>query len=149
MADQILARDWIFQVNSLADGSGTWLDILGILSFELNLGENEEVSDDTTFESQGEHESTPVQRGATLGITGRYKLSSGGVRNPGQARIDTLIGLKGDTAVGKVRFRHTIQTTWVVWSTWATGPTIGGGHNDRTGWEVTLTKSGLATSAAV
>lgn len=145
--DQINARDWLFEV--LAVDDITWLTIEGISKFTLKPGENEEVAQMTVFGSKGKHASQPMQRGATIEIEGRYYLSTLGVRDPGQARIDALGGAMGEDSIGRLRFRHTIQTTWVVWDMWVSLKDVGGENNDKSSWGLTATRFEAATTMAV
>lgn len=147
--DTINARDWIFEVS---DGSGTpvWIVVAGVKKFTIKLAENEESADTTDFQSAGTHESQAMQRGASMSCEGQFILTDpGAVRNPGQARIDALGALKGKASLGQLRFRHTVQTTWTIWTGWVSLGEQGGENNDKTSWGFTLNKSGAATSAAV
>jgi hypothetical protein len=146
-ADTINARDWVFQVH---DGASTWIDIAGIKKFALKPGENEESADTTDFNSEGEHESQAMQRGASISVEGQFLLTEpGNVRNPGQLRVDALGALKGKASLGQIRFRHEVQTLWTVWTAWVSLGERGGENNDKTAWAVTFNKSGAATTAAV
>lgn len=146
--DQINARDWIFEIS---DGAGTpvWLPILGIRKFSLKLSENEESTDTTVFESDGEHESQAMQRGAAMDVEGRMMLTDADVRSPGQLRVEALAGLKGNASLGELRFRHEVQDNWTIWDGWVSLGEKGGENNDKTSWGFTFTKSGPAATVAV
>lgn len=147
MTDQINARDWIFQVESATPN--TWLDILGRKKFTVNRGEHEEVEDTTTFESLGNHESQPMQRGGVLELEGVVLLTTGNVRDPGQARLDVLAAAVGEPALSRLRFRHTVQTLWTIWPGWIAPKEEGGETNKKTSWGIAWTRSGAASTAAV
>lgn len=147
ITDQINARDWVFQV--LADDDTTWIEIEGINKFASKPGENEEVAEMTVFKSKGKHASQPMQRGATLEIEGKFYLSSLGVRDPGQLRITALGSLMGNDSIGKIRWRHEIQTTWVVWDCWISLGESGGENNDKTAFAFVATRFEAATTMAV
>jgi hypothetical protein len=51
--------------------------------------------------------------------------------------------------VGKVRFRHPMDTSWKVWNATFTLGEQGGAHNDKVSWNVTATRSGASTTAPV
>lgn len=146
---QINARDWIFQVSedpSIA--TPVWATIAGIESFDLNPSEGEESTETTTFDSQGVHESQAMQRGASLQVSGKI-VRTGAVQDAGQVSADDLAALVGEASLGGVRFRHTDDTSWVVWTAWVSKANVGGGNNDKTTWGATFTRSGAATTAAV
>jgi len=147
MTEQINARGWIFQVKA-ADNL-TWVDILGKRTFKLNPGENQEVTDMTTFEDAGQHRDQPMQRGSTLELEGRFLLSATNVRDTGQLRVETLGALVGNEAVGTLRFRYTTQIVWTVWACWVALGEVGGENNDKTSWAGTFTRHGVATTMAV
>lgn len=147
ITDQIDARDWLFEIR--ADDGNTWVDINGILKFTLKLSENEEVAVMTVFKSAGNFASQPMQRGAMMELEGKYYLSSLNVRDVGQARIDFLGGKMGNDAIGKFRFRHEVQTSWVVWDGWVSIKDIGGENNDKTSWGFSITRFEAATTMAV
>src|ERR1700742_981778 len=144
--DLMSARDWVFEVESVTPD--TWVEIDGIDSFQLNPGENEEVADTSLFRSQGQYEEQKMQRGATLGLKGK-KITAVTTPDAGQLRVETLAGLVSDASIGSLRFRHSVQTTWVVWEATVSLGTVGGGKNDKASWEATFTRCGAAASAAV
>ncbi|MGH3834099.1 MAG: phage tail tube protein [Pseudonocardiaceae bacterium] len=148
ITDQINARDWIFEVLA-ADGT-TWITIEGINKFSSKPGEHEEVAEMTVFKSKGKHASQPMQRGATLEIEGRIYLSSpAAVRDPGQLRIEALGALMANDSLGEIRWRHEIQTTWVVWDCWISLGESGGENNDKASWAFVATRFEAATTMAV
>lgn len=142
--NQINARDWVFQV--LANDGVTWLDIAGVNKFTLKRSANEAKVDTTVFTSAGTEESQAMQRSADLDCEGRYILTSGNVRNPGQAQIDAVGLLVGEASLGQVRFRHIVQTLWTVWTAWVTLMDVTGANNDKSAWGFTAHKSGVATT---
>lgn len=145
---KISARDIVIQV---AEANGTtWTPVGGLTSAVPNPSENEEVADTTTFDSRGYYEQEVIQRGATLELEGfLLKDSSTGALDPGQARIETLATEVGSASVGKLRFRHPMDTQWKVWNATFTLGEQGGGNNDKVSWNVTITRSGPSTTAPV
>ncbi|GGW67909.1 hypothetical protein FHS32_005218 [Streptomyces albaduncus] len=146
------ARGWIFEVEDLDAATPTWLPLPGITTFTHNPGENEETADTTAFDSDGQYEQDVMQRGATLSLEGQYRVSktTPDAQDPGQNYVDTVwaAGL-GTESRGNIRWRHTTQTSWVVWEATVTPGEKGGGTNEKTTWAATFTKCGAATTAAV
>ncbi|MBA9003732.1 phage tail tube protein [Thermomonospora cellulosilytica] len=145
---KINARDIIVQVQA-ADGT-TWIEVAGLNSVTVNPGENEETAETTTFASQGAYEQEVMQRGAQLTLEGfLLKDDATGAQDPGQLRCETLAAQVGVASLGKARFRHPVDTQWKVWNgTFSLGEQ-GGGNNDKTGWQCTITRSGASSTMAV
>ncbi|WP_372663717.1 phage tail tube protein [Amycolatopsis kentuckyensis] len=145
---KINARDIIIQV---AETNGTtWTPIGGLNSAVPNAGENEEVVDTTTFDSAGNYEQEVIQRGATLALEGfLLKDPANGAQDPGQARVEALATQVGFASVGKIRFRHPVDTQWKVWNATFSLGEHGGGNNDKYAWVATVTRSGPSTTVAV
>ncbi|MEU2759392.1 hypothetical protein [Streptomyces sp. NPDC007094] len=145
------ARGWIFEVEDAEAGSETWIPIAGINTFTHNPAENEETTETTVFESEGQYEQDVMQRGASLSIEGQYRIDkTTKAQDPGQAYIDTVwTNRLGFESRNRVRWRHATQTQWVVWDSTVTPGEQGGGNNDKTSWSATITRCGTATVAAV
>ncbi len=146
-ATQIPARSLIVQVRA-ADGT-TWLPIRGITQWTVNPGEGEEVTDTTTYDSQGYAESRKMQLGASLAGEGKlYRDLVTGVQDPGQARAEVLHSSLGEDSLGRWRFRYPADSQWRVWDAIASVGEQGGGNNDMVGWSVTITRSGQPSTAS-
>ncbi|WP_405561918.1 phage tail tube protein [Streptomyces sp. NBC_01180] len=145
------ARGWLFEVQDTDADPNTWLPIAGINTFTHSPGENEETADTTAFESDGYYEQDVMQRGASLGIEGQYRIDKvSKAQDPGQAYVDTVwANLLGIDSRGMVRWRHNTQTSWVVWEATVTPGEQSGGNNDKTGWSATFTRCGAPTTAVV
>jgi hypothetical protein len=140
---KINARDWIFQINN---GSGTWLDIAGINNFKPDPGANSAVTDGTQFDNAGNYSGRKMQVGASIELSGFFH-ATGAVRDPGQARIETLHAAVGDANLADFRFRHINQTLWTRWTAIVELSDSGaGGNNDFSAWGAKLTRDGLATT---
>lgn len=142
--NQINARDWVFQV--LASDGITWVDIAGVNKFTLKRNASEATADTTVFTSAGTEESQAMQRGADMTVEGKWILTSGNVRDPGQLRIEVLGLLVGEASLGQIRFRHIVQTLWTVWTAWISLADNAGGNNEKVGWGFTANKSGVGTT---
>ncbi|WP_370422735.1 phage tail tube protein [Streptomyces sp. QH1-20] len=145
---KINARDIVIEVAE-ADGT-TWTAVAGLTSATPNQSENEEVADTTTFDSAGNYEQEVVQRGATLELEGfTLKDPATGRQDPGQARVEQLATQVGSASIGRLRFRHPMDTQWKVWNATFTLGEQGGGNNDKVSWNVAITRSGASGSAPV
>ena len=146
---KINARDWLFEVSPDPDaGTPVWNAIAGLTSFTLSNSEGEESVETTDFDSAGIHESQAMQRGASLSLEGNV-VRNGAVADPGQAAADALALLVGEASLGGVRFRHTSDTDWTVWTAWVSKGDNAGGNNDKTSWSASFTRSGAATTDPV
>ncbi|MCK9896975.1 phage tail tube protein [Frankia sp. AgB32] len=147
VATQVPARSLIVQVRA-ADGT-TWLPIKGITQWTMNPAEGEEVTDTTTYDSQGDAESRKMQRGKSIKGEGKlYKDSVTGAQDPGQARCEVIADSLAEDSVGRVRFRHPMDTQWKVWDAIFSVGEQGGGNNDMTSWSVTATRTGSSMTAS-
>ncbi|TDD25055.1 hypothetical protein E1287_37630 [Actinomadura sp. KC06] len=146
---KINARDIIIEVETAV--TDTWAGIRpGLTSATINPGENEEVADTTTYGSEGEYEQEVMQRGATMEVEAKMlKDDVTGVLDTGQARVEVLATKKGVESLGRIRFRHPMDTEWRIWTCTATLGEQGGETNDKTSWGATFTKSGPSSTAAV
>lgn len=148
MGRPIDARGWIFEVEDEA-APGTFLRIGKLTSWTHNPGENEEVADTTTFDSEGHYEQDVMQRGATIELEGLYEATAG-QQDPGQAYIDKTWAYRlGAESRGTMRYRHTSQTEWTVWECTVTPGEQGGETNAKTSWAASFTRCGAPTSVAV
>jgi hypothetical protein len=144
---KIAARDWIFQISD-GQPTPTWLDIAEINEFDDDPSANEEVTDGTVFDSDGEYEGRKMQKGRSIELTGFFS-KTGAARDPGQARVEAVAELVGIDSLGALRFRHTSDTSWTVWNAIVSCPSRGGGNNAFTGFKAKFTRSGAATTAPV
>ncbi|MFF8095685.1 phage tail tube protein [Streptomyces sp. NPDC016675] len=145
------ARGWIFEVEDAEATADTWLPVAGLNTFTINPGENEETADVTAFEDEGMYSQDVMQRGATLAIAGQYRIDkTSKAQDPGQAYIDTVwTNLVGMESQGRIRYRHSTQTKWAIWTATVTPGEQGGGTNEKTTWGATFTRCGAPTVADV
>lgn len=147
---KINARDIIIQVED--DTPDTWLTIENLASVTINRGENEETADTTDYDSDGAYEQEVMQRGATMALAGlEMKDHLTGALQPGRARVEEMAGEDkvGYDSLGRVRFRHPMDTNWTVWPcTFSLGES-GGETNAKSAWSATITKSGKSTKVPV
>lgn len=146
-AVQVPARSLLVQVRA-ADGT-TWLPIGAISQWTVNPSESEEVTDTTTYDSQGYAEQRKMQLGASLGGEGKLlKDKVTGVQDPGQARVEVLSQSLAEDSLGRFRFRYPADSQWKVWDATVSVGEQGGGNNDMTGWSCTITRSGQPSTAS-
>ncbi|EFC80251.1 phage tail tube protein [Parafrankia sp. EUN1f] len=146
-AIQIPARSLIVQVRA-ADGS-TYLPVKGITSWTVNPAEGEETTDTTTYDSNGNAESRKMQIGKSMAGEGKMiKDHATGVQDAGQARIEVLADSLAEDSVGRIRFRHPMESVWKIWDVIVSIGEQGGGNNDMTGWSCTFTRTGASTTAS-
>ncbi|GAB3437492.1 phage tail tube protein [Actinophytocola sediminis] len=144
-----LMRDMVIQVQA-ADGI-TWLAIAGRTDITINPAENEETTDTTDMDSDGEWEGIPTQRGGSIEIEGFLMADHiTDAEDPGQTRCMDLAALKGYDALGGIRFRRPAGTAWKVWPTalFSVGEQSGD-NNAVISWSCTVTRSGASTTEAV
>ncbi|APD18490.1 major tail protein [Streptomyces phage Ididsumtinwong] len=145
------ARGWLFEVEDADAGTETWLPIAGLNSWSYSPGENEEVADTTSFDSDGAYEEDVMQRGASITLEGQYRIDkTTKARDVGQAYIDEdWTPRLGIDSHNRIRYRHETQTAWAIWDATMTPGEQSGGTNEKTSWSATFRRSGLPTSAAV
>ncbi|MFF7295309.1 phage tail tube protein [Streptomyces sp. NPDC008265] len=153
MADTrpIDARGWRFEVQDSTADPDVWLPIAGIDTWSYNPAENEETTETTAFDSDGQYEQDVMQRGASLSVEGKYRVhKTTKARDPGQAYIDDdWMERVGFESRNQIRYRHETQTSWRVWEATLSPGEQGGGNNDKTSWSASFTRCGAATTMAV
>jgi hypothetical protein len=147
---KVNARDLILAVEDTTPN--TWIELTpqGVTGATFNPGENEETADTTTYASEGNYEQEVMQRGATCEVEGMIlKDDLTGAMHPGQARVEALGALVGASSLGRIRFRHPVDTEWKIWTCTVSLGESGGENNDKTSWGATFTRSGASTTEAV
>ncbi|GAA0969731.1 hypothetical protein GCM10009555_017380 [Acrocarpospora macrocephala] len=140
---KINARDIIVEVESATPD--TFLRVENLANVVINKSENEETVDTTDYDSQGVYEQEVMQRGASMELEGMAKKDRlTGSLQPGRARVEEMAGEDkvGYDSLGRVRFRHPMDTEWKIWNCTFSLGEQGGGSNDKTSWGATITKSG-------
>lgn len=141
------ARGWIFEVES--GTPDTWLTFTNLKSWNVNPGENEEVADTTSFDSEGHYEQDIMQRGATLELSANLAMTSG-TPDEAQAYVDNVWSFRfGEESRGTIRYRHKSQQEWTVWEATVTPGERGGETNAKASWSATFTRCGAPSTASV
>lgn len=147
---QIPVRDTILEVSDGAPTTPTWTEVGGLTKFTLKPGENEEVQETATFDSDGQYEEYKMQRGATIELEGKlYADPDDDTRDPGQQAIEDNAAAVGVESRGQIRFRRSAATEWKVWDCTTTSGEQGGETNETTGFQGTFTRCGKSTTMAV
>lgn len=141
------ARDLIVEVED-PDTADDWTQVDGINSATVNKAENEEITDTTTFESDGDYEHEIMQRGRSLALVGFY-YDDAGERDPGQLLVETMADRKASESLGRVRMRYPSWEDWVIWTATFSEGEQGGGNNDKTSFNATIRRSGPSDSEPV
>lgn len=141
------ARDLIVEVEN-PDTPDDWTQVDGINSATINKAENEEITDTTTYASDGDYEHEVMQRGRALTLAGFY-YDDVGARDPGQLLVETLADRKGTESLGTVRMRYPSWPDWVVWTATFSEGEIGGGNNDKASFNATVRRSGPSRTEPV
>lgn len=144
---KVAARSWLFEISD-GEEVPTWLQVEGLTEWESDPSEGEEEADTTDFNSNGEAESLPMQRGESLTLTGQRDMTAG-AQAPGQARVEELAKLKLYEGVTSFRWRHSTETSWRLWDAWVSLGSRGGGNNDMTSFECTVRRTGAEQVEAV
>ncbi|MFI6534188.1 phage tail tube protein [Nonomuraea sp. NPDC050547] len=148
---KIDSRDIIYQVESATPD--TWLRVENLANVTVNRAENEETADTTDYDSEGAYEQDIMQRGASMALAGQeLKDDATGALQPGRARVEEMAGedkVGYASSQGRVRFRHPLSQTWVIWRCTVSLGETGGATNDKSAWAATITKCGRSTIAAV
>ncbi|MFB7908111.1 phage tail tube protein [Kitasatospora sp. NPDC056076] len=144
---KIAARGYIFQVGV---GAGpTWTPVAGIKSFSHNPGDHDAHTESTDFDSQGQYEEIVLQRGGSLKLEGLRRIDkTTGLADPGQAALDALAQGLADNSVGQIRFRHSTELQWRVWSCTAKAQELGGDTNALGKWGMEIARTGAETYMA-
>lgn len=146
---KINARDLVLEVQDPEDAA-TWVEVGGLTAAKPNLGENEETAETTTYASKGQYEQEVMQRGATLELEGfEMKDPDTGEMDPGQAACYAWAARLATESLGPVRFRHPMDTEWKRWTATFTVGETGGEINDKSTFEMTMTRSGPSSTMAL
>ena len=145
---KIPARDIIVEEETAV--ASTWAELEAMISATPDPTANEAAVDTTDFDSAGLYSQMILQRGSSFSVEAHTKKDdTTGAQAPGQLRVQTIAAGVGTASIGRVRFRHPMDTSWVIWDCTMSGGIGGGGTNDLTGWACTFVRNGAETTAAV
>lgn len=139
---KIPARDWgkPFSINTGTTNSPVWTRIKGINNLTPSPSKND--ADITDFDSEGWAEHFVAGRSMEFSIAGHYLVDPlDGTRDPGQKAVEEL-GLEvGIDSVGTFRFSPPGEKP-IEFEASANVTAGGGGNDDPTAWEASLTVTG-------
>lgn len=148
-ATKILARDhgkqW--EINTGTSQSPTWTRIKGLNSWSPSPSKND--ADTTGFDDDGWTAHMVASRGGEFTLSGHYlEDPDTGDRDPGQEAVETLANAVGYDSLKEFRFTSPggIQISFSASASVTSG---GGGNDDPSAWEATLTVSGKLTKTKV
>lgn len=141
---KVLARDWLFHVNTGTDASPTWVQVKGINNHSWSETKND--ADTTDYDNDGWLAHIPASRGKSVTLSGYYMEDGtpGGTRDPGQAAAETWANAMGPNGIRKFKVTTPGNTT-IIGSASAKVSLGGGGNDDASGWELEVTYSGQVT----
>lgn len=133
---------------SVSDGeeAPSQLEVAGLQT--LTHQPSDESADASHFGSAGRTQSLIVSRGDQFTASGlRMEDEEDGTRDPGQERIEALSRLIGQAGIGDYVIQFPGGGT-VSFKATASVPMFGGGTNDLSTWEATLTVYGTPVYSA-
>ncbi len=143
MALPVLAREFIFEVNTGTDATPVWTRIGGLK--EWSAGSDSSDADTTDFESAGVDEHLVSRRSHTMTLTGQRETG-----DPGQDAVQALALAIGAPSIKKFRMTAPLPagaTTGNI-KTFSASARVpwagsgGGSMDDPTGWEANLKITG-------
>ena len=140
VTDTLARDDGAWDINTGTAESPVWTPIGGLNSWSPSPSKND--ADTTKFSNGGWQSHLPASRGLEHTLSGLVQVDdSTGQRDPGQAACETLSRQMGVDGIGQ--FRHTMTGGTVNTFDASCNVTRGGGGNDDpSAWEVTITMSG-------
>lgn len=142
---EILARQHTFELNTGTVGSPVWQAISNVESFSHSASAND--ADTTTFDDGGFMTHMKASRSHEFTITCKAQEDAdNGAKDAGQAACEAWARLIGPASVKQFRITSPAGNTLVFLCTAVVNIT-GGGNDDVSPWEMTLTVSGDITDS--
>lgn len=140
---KVLARNWKIEVDTSGTATPTWTKVGGVNTFTLS---NDKTDTDTTdFDSGGFDEHMVAGRSNAISFEGFFLEDATGVRDAGQAYIETKAEAVGPGAMAKLRITSPGGKAKQYNGSFSVGD-VGGGNNDSTSWGANFTVSGKPTA---
>lgn len=140
VTDTLARDDGAFDVNTGTEMSPVWTPIGGLNSWKPSPSKND--ADTTKFSDGGWQAHLPASRSMEHTLSGLKQVDlSTGARDAGQSAVETLSGAMGVAGIGQ--FRHSMTGGTINIFKASVNATVGGGGNDDpSAWEATLTMTG-------
>lgn len=143
---KILARDFVFRLNTGSHASPVWVVIGGITSF--SPGSTGNRTQTTTFDDVGWLTNMVASRGGTVSLEGQMiEDESDGARDAGQEACEAWAMEMAQASVKEFQIETPGGTT-ATWEATAVAPFAtgsGGGNDDAAGWTLDIEFSGAPT----
>lgn len=139
-ATKVLARGWMFEINTGTVAVPAWVQIKGINSHSWSPTKND--ADTTTYESEGSTEHLPASRGMSITFSGfRLEDPADGARDAGQAAVEAAARLIDVAGLKQLRVTSPGGLESIASGSWDVNPG-GGGNDDPSAWSATFKASG-------
>lgn len=137
---KFLARDLDIAIDTGGSGSPHYTAIKGLNS--LTHSPSSTDAETTDFDSAGHSEHMKAERGDSWTLAGFHLEDvSTGTRDPGQAAVEALAELMGNSSLGTFRITSPGGNT-ITFDASAEVTLAGGGNNDAASWQAVIRVSG-------
>jgi hypothetical protein len=142
---KVLARGWTLEIQN--PDTLAWVVVNGLKSFGFDSEDNK--ADTTTFDDDGWNSHLVASRGRKIGCEGYYLEDQvTKARDAGQVLVEDYNEVIGPDSLGYFRLTSPAGTVRYFHASVSLGG-VGGGNDDPTGWNATLTTSGAASLGTV
>jgi hypothetical protein len=142
---EIPARDWTFEINNGTEGVPDWIEVAAINTWSHSPSAND--ADTQTFDDNGRMRHMKMSRGDEFTLSGLYKEDpDNGNRDAGQEACEAWAALTGAASLKQFRITSPGGTVKTFLAT-AVVTSGGGGNDDPSAWECTVTVSGAITTS--
>lgn len=143
---KIPARDFTLEIdeNYGTSGGEHFLGIKGLTSMAMSPKTTD--TDTTDFDSNGDAEHLPMERGREFSCAGFYLEDlATGERDPGQEAVEALGERVGPAGIGAFRLSSPGGNIWTFLASVEVTSPGGGGNNDASSWNTKFTVTGKTT----
>jgi hypothetical protein len=138
---KVLARHFRPEINTGTVAEPVWVRVKGITNISFSPTKSD--ADTTDFDADGWTTHLVASRGASISLSGqRVEDGETGARDPGQEAIEELAYEVGHTSLKQFRLVRPNGATALQGLVSAESTPFGGGNDDPTTWECSLTFAG-------
>ena len=130
------AHQFPVTINTGTSETPVWTSIQGLNT--VTLSPSNSTADAGDFESAGWTKNVVVERGASVTLAGLAHYDDAGVKDPGQAAVESYGVLTGMDAIGTFRIAVPGGKAYEFAATVTDVTPFGGGKTDLATWECTL-----------